>query len=215
MIYVYLDSNHNFKREPRLCSISLRPGVEPLGISLQSDTDFSHIITHVQSNSLAARAGIEQDDCIISLNNTPLLHISFEDVLYFLAKSRNDLKLNFLVAKKSYLLQSSQDHLASNTYDQLLSSEHLLARNRSFTLPATKTSYESPRKIQHKKYDSHSLHMFNNLNIIKHNKRHGKVVKGIEPATALRFSWNATNEKTIDYSSIRSDSGLSWNCLIG
>lgn len=208
MIYVYLDSNHNLKREPRTCSIILRPGVEPLGISLQSDTDFSHIITHVQSNSPAARAGIEKYDCIISLNNTPLLHISFEDVLYFLAKSRNDLKLNFLVAKKSYLLESSHDHLALNNYDQLLSSEHLLARNRSFTLPATKTSYEQSRKTQqqntitNEQYDRLSLQMYNNLNIPKNKKRRGKIVKGIGPATALRFSWSATSEKTIDYQRI-------------
>jgi hypothetical protein len=155
-------------------------------------------------NSPAARAGIEQGDCIISLNNTPLLHISFEDVVYFLAKCRNNLKLDFLLAKKSYLLQSSQDHLASNSYDQLLSSEHLLARKRSLTLPATKTLYE-PSKTPREKYDSLSLHMLNHLHIGKHKKRPGKVVKGIGPATGLRFSWSTTSEKTTDYSSIHSD----------
>jgi hypothetical protein len=218
MIYVYLDVHTSVKSEPRICSIILPPGVEPIGISLQSDTDFSHIITQVQLNSLADRAGIEQNDCIISLNNTFLLHLPFEDVLYYLAKTRNERKLDFLVAKKSYLLKSSQNHLTST--NPVFTSSNLTARHRSSTLPATQTfeqisykyNYEQSRRNQEQQkiitdeeHDHLSLQIYSHLNVVKRKKKHGKILEGIGPATALRFSWSDTSEKTIDYSSIRSD----------
>jgi len=166
----YLDLQNNLKSDPRICSITLPPSAEPIGISLKSDTDFSHIITQVRTNSLADRAGIEKDDCIISLNNILLLQVSFEDVLYYLAKSRKEKKLNFLVAKKSYLLKLSPNQLPINP---VFSSSNSTQRNRSSTLPNTKTLEHLERNIS-----SH---------------------------TTLRFSWSATNDKIIDYSSIRSN----------
>lgn len=179
----YLDLHNNLKSDPRICSITLPPSAEPIGISLKSDTDFSHIITQVRTNSLADRAGIEKDDCIISLNNILLLQVSFEDVLYYLAKSRKEKKLNFLVAKKSYLLKLSPNQLPINP---VFSSSNSTQRNRSSTLPNTKTLEHLERNQQQ-------------------TKRHGKTLDGISSHTTLRFSWSATNDKIIDYSSIRSN----------
>ena len=202
-----------------MCSITVRSGVEPIGVSLQSDTDFSHIITRVQSNSLAARAGIEQDDCIISLNNISLLHISFEDVLYHLAKSRTQSKLNFLVAKRSYLLQSCQTHLNSSARDHLFPATCAIEKKRSSTLPIPGTleqifyksadellgQNQQQEKKRNEQDDRLSLKVGNNLNVTKRKKKHGQILDGIGPATGLRFSWSIRSEKTMDYSSIRSD----------
>lgn len=200
---MYLDLHNNLQSELRVCSITLRSTVDPIGISLKSDPDFSHIITHVQSNSPADRAGIEQNDCIISLNGILLLQIPFEDVLYNLAKIRNETKLDFLVAKKSYLLKLSQSHLALNTKNQIFTLSSLIERNRTSTLIDTQTFEQSQRTqeqqtITDEQYDC-------NLNILKHKKRHGKILESSVPTRAHRFSWSATTDKTTDYSSIHSD----------
>lgn len=101
-----LETSSSHAEEPRMCSVSLRPGIDTIGISLQPDKDFGHIIKQVDSNSPASRAGIERDDCIISLNGTTLLNIPYDDVLTTLKRSRNEPNLDFLVAKKGYLLRT-------------------------------------------------------------------------------------------------------------
>lgn len=198
------------KCEPRLCTIILPPGVGSIGLSLQSDADFSHIITNVQRNSLADRAGIEVDDCIISFNNILLLQISFEDVLYHLAKIRNYAKLDLVVAKKSYLLKLSKSQLASNTNEQTcLSSDSTAARNRSLTLPdfqiVEPIDQVQEQMIMDEQYDRLSLQIYSNLNVTKRKKRHGKILDGIGPATASRYSWSIASERTGDYSSVHSE----------
>lgn len=206
LVDTYLDLD---KSEPRICSIALRPGDGSIGISLQSDTDFSHVITQVQSNSLADRAGIKPNDCIISLNNILLLQIPFEDVLYHLAKIRNETKLDFVVAKKSYLLKLSQNQLMSYKNEQIYVSTNSTVRNRSSTLSDTRTLEQLDRTQQQiiadEQYDRLSLQIYSNLNVTKNKKRQRKILGGIGPATALRFSWSITSEKTVDYSSVRSD----------
>ena len=99
-----------------MCPVTLRPGIDTIGISLQPDKDFGHIIKQVELNSPADRAGIEQGDCIVSLNSIPLLNIPYEDVLNTLKKSRHEANLDFLVAKKSYLLKSRQKKCSSINY---------------------------------------------------------------------------------------------------
>ena len=107
-----------------MCSLILVPGIDAFGLSLQPDRDFSHIITKVDPNSPADRAGIEQDDCIISLNDTPLLNIPYEDVLNILKMSRNEQNLDFLVAKKSYLLESYRNNSTLTTVQQDISGKY-------------------------------------------------------------------------------------------
>lgn len=211
----------SFANEPRRCSITARSGAEPIGISLQADTVFSHVITRVRANSLAARAGIEADDCILFLNDIPLLHISFEDVLYHLAKSRNESKLYFLVAKRSYLLQTSGNYSKSSAVQQFLLTVPLVERNRSSTLPnlerpeqfSSKSADElldenqrSRRKMKfNEQYDRLSLQIHADSSMRKYRKRLGKILHGIGPVTNLRFPWHMKSEKTTDFSSIQSD----------
>lgn len=124
LISCLLDTNNNLKLEPRMCSLTLRPGIDTIGISLQPDKDFGHIIKHVEPKSLADRAGIEGEDCIVSLNDTPLLNVPYEDVLSTLKRSRNESNLDFLVAKKSYLLKSRQKNVPSSNIQPDLSEKY-------------------------------------------------------------------------------------------
>ena len=201
---MYLGPNNNLQLEPRMYTVFLRPGTDSIGISLRSDADFGHIITQVDLDSPAGRAGMEQNDCIISLNNTILLHIAFEDVLYFLKKSRNETKLDFLVAKKSYLFKSSP------TNNDILLSSNLTERKKLLTRSTTQTFKEFYKQreaiatLRDEQYDYLCLQIYSNPCIVKHKKHHGKILKGIGPATAHRLSWSVSSEKTIDYSSIRS-----------
>jgi hypothetical protein len=197
---IYLDPNANLKTETRMCSVILSSGDDIIGISIQADNDFGHIITKVESNSPAARAGIEENDCIISVNNIVLIYKPFEDVLYFLKKCRNQSKLNFLLAKKSYLLETSPNHLSSS----------VIQRNRSNTLPNTDINEQSTRNekrdtiisMTDEQYDSLSLQIYNNRYNTKNKKRQGRILRGIGPATAHRYSWSVASERTVDYSSI-------------
>lgn len=136
-----------------MCSLTLRPGVDAIGISLQPDRDFGHIIKQVDPSSPAARAGIERDDCIMSLNDTSLLNIPYDDVLSILKRSRNDPQLDFLVAKKSYLLKTSQNNAStvniqhdpsarytestSTSSGQVMPSSNISTKVNSSSLPAT------------------------------------------------------------------------------
>ncbi|CAF1569314.1 unnamed protein product [Rotaria magnacalcarata] len=156
------DTNNNLRPEPRMCSITLRPGIDIIGISLQPDKDFGHIIKHVEPSSLANRAGIEPDDCIVSLNHTPLLNIPYEDVLNTLKKNRNDSNLDFVVAKKSYLLKSRQKSAAlsntqsdppekysdttSNTTAEVLPSSNISGRD----IPSTTGAAEALEELYNK-----------------------------------------------------------------
>jgi hypothetical protein len=148
-----IDTNNNLRPEPRMCSLTLRPGTDTIGISLEPDQDFGHLIRYVDTNSLAARAGIESDDCIMKLNDTPLLNMPYDDVLATLKKSRNDSHLDFLVAKKSYLLQThrTNSNLANNQHEpagkytdampiaagQVMPSSNINTNTDSSSLPAT------------------------------------------------------------------------------
>ena len=145
-------NNNNVRPEPRLCALSLRPGIDSIGISLQPDKDFGHIIKQVESNSPADRAGIEPDDCIVSLNGTSLLSIPYENVLNILKKSRNETNLEFYVAKKAYLLQNppkptilptTQNDLSnryvdttSNTTAEVMPSSNIPGRSNISSIPA-------------------------------------------------------------------------------
>ncbi len=212
------------KPELRMCSVILQSSIDPIGISLEPDTNFGHIISQVEPNSPADRAGIEKDDYIISVNHTSLIYVPFEDALYFLKTNRKESKLDFLLAKKSYLLQSLQNDSTLNRDDEVIPSSNLVQRNKSFTLPTTQTFEQSERNQQRatridEQYDRLSLQTYSDRYSAKHKNKHGKVLKGIGPARTLRFSWNAKSEKTIDYRSIRSDlygrrSGYSSNCYI-
>ena len=90
----------------RVCSVILPTDVDSIGISLQSDHQFGHKIKQVEPNSPAERAGVQADDCILSLNNQPILHLPYEDVLNLLRQSRQEKKLDLVVIQKSLLLKS-------------------------------------------------------------------------------------------------------------
>lgn len=151
-VLLLLDTNNNVRPEPRMCALSLRPGIDSIGISLQPDKDFGHIIKQVESNSPADRAGIEPDDCIVSLNGTSLLNIPYENVLNILKKSRNETNLEFLVAKKAYLLQNppkptvlptTQNDLSnryvdtpSSTTAEVMPSSNISGRSNMSSIPA-------------------------------------------------------------------------------
>jgi predicted metalloprotease with PDZ domain len=211
---MFVGPNINLKTETRLCPVILSSNTDIIGISIQSDNDFGHIIMHVEPNSAADRAGIKTDDCIISVNNIVLIYKPFEDVLYFLKKSRHQSRLNFLLAKKSYLLQTSPNHSSSQS--------NIVQRNRSSTLPMTETreplyqQYNHEQSTRNQKrdtiisitdeqYDTLSLQIYNNRYPTKHKKGHGKILRGIGPATAHRYSWSVASEKTVDYSSVTYD----------
>ena len=104
------NENKKPQLETRQCSVVLRPGIDAIGISIQSDKDVGHKIKHVEPDSPAQRAGIEGGDCIISLNNKPLLDLPYEDVLSFLKSSRNEKQLDFVLVKKCDLLKFYQNH---------------------------------------------------------------------------------------------------------
>ncbi|CAF0730470.1 unnamed protein product [Rotaria sp. Silwood1] len=112
------ETNDDLRSEPRMCSMTLRPGIDTIGISLKQDKDFGHIIKQVEADSLADRAGIERDDCIVSLNDIPLLNIPYDEVLNVLKQSRNERNLDFLVAKKSHLLKSRQNNATLDNIQQ-------------------------------------------------------------------------------------------------
>jgi len=148
-----LDTNANLRPEPRICSLALRPGKDTIGITLQPDKDFGHIIKNVEPNSPADRAGIERDDCILSLNDIPMLNIPYEDVLNILKTNRNEPNLDFLVAKKSYLLKSPKTNATLgniqndtsgkyidstlNTAAEVMPSSNISERNNTSTVPPT------------------------------------------------------------------------------
>jgi hypothetical protein len=152
LLFLYLDTNNNLRSEPRMCSLTLRPGVDTIGISLHPDKDFGHIIKQVEPNSPADRSGIEQGDCIVSLNAIPLLNIPYEDVLSNLKQSRHEPHLDFLVAKKSYLLKSRQKNATlatkqqdpsgrykdstTNTAAEVMPSSNIIDRNTSSVPPS-------------------------------------------------------------------------------
>jgi hypothetical protein len=218
MIYLLFDlhldrGNNNLKQDPRRCSVTVQTG--PIGISLQSDEDFGHIIEKVEANSPADHAGIEQDDCIISLNNTLLLNLPYADVLSFLRKTREEINMDFIVAKKSYLLKSYQNNIT----DEELPSTNLTEKNVSFSLPAEKTLeqlYDKYTKEQtnlnqrnksistNEQYDRLSAHPIY-TNRYSSKRYEGKVLQGSGPAITDRFSGNIQSEKGVDNSSARSD----------
>ncbi|UJR23588.1 hypothetical protein I4U23_026577 [Adineta vaga] len=213
------DSSNNVKSELRMCSVILRSTIDTIGISIEPDRDFGHIITYVQPDSPAALAGLECDHHIISLNHISLIHLPFEDVLYHLKKSRHETKLDFLVAKKSYLFQVLQTHSSSvNTEGETVPSVNRLARTKSAALPTMQTSEQILRQpnvdnqqretissLSDEQYDRLSLQIYSNRYSAKHKKKQGKVFDGIGPATDLRISWSLKSEKTVDYSSVHSD----------
>ncbi|CAF0858843.1 unnamed protein product, partial [Didymodactylos carnosus] len=111
------DGVDDSQSEPRMCTLITHPGTDGLGIYLQVDKDFGHVIVDVEKNSPADLAGIEKDDCILSLNDTSVLTLPYSEVLALLKKSRNEQNLNFLVAKKSYLLKASANDPTFIPYD--------------------------------------------------------------------------------------------------
>ena len=158
-----------------MCSLVFRPGDDKIGISLQPDEDFSHTIKDVEPNSLADRAGIERNDCVMSLNNTPLLNMPYENVLNFLKKSRKEPRLDLLVAKKSYLLKSHQDNVLlsstpsdksekyagtmTDTAAQVMPSSNITGRDRSSPIPPEQALEELYNKYYNEQrgYDDQSL----------------------------------------------------------
>lgn len=167
MFFLYLDPNNNLRSEPRMCSLTIRPGVDSIGISLQPDKDVGHIIKSVEPNSPAARAGIERDDCILSLNDTPLVNIPYENVLNIIKQNRNEPNLDFLVAKKPYVLQTRPNNAPlgnaqrdlSGSAGEVMPSSNISGRNTSSNIPPSqaleqlynkynnepKSSYDDPR----------------------------------------------------------------------
>jgi hypothetical protein len=134
-----------------MSSLSLRSGNDTIGISIQPDNEFGHIISHVEPNSPAERAGIQKDDCIVSLNNTPLLNIPYEDVLNIIKKSREQPSVDFLVAKKSYLIKTRENNsnfvnqqrdssgrytdTTTSTAAEVMASSNISGRNNSSNVP--------------------------------------------------------------------------------
>ncbi|CAF0925167.1 unnamed protein product [Adineta steineri] len=217
-----MDADTCCESELRMCTVTLQPNIDSIGITLEPDTDFGHIIRDVESYSPAARAGIQRNDHIIAVNDTSLLHLPFEDVLYFLKKKRHDKVLNFLIAKKAYLIQTLQTNLISNLDSELNSPLNTLERTKSSTLPITQAvehihrtsgneqseqnqQRETILTITDEQYDRLSLQIYTNRYTAKHRKKHGNVHKGVGAATALRFSWSLKSEKTLDYASINAD----------
>ncbi|UJR25322.1 hypothetical protein I4U23_006673 [Adineta vaga] len=214
----YSDTNNNSGSGPHMCSVILRPG-ESIGISLQQDKDFSHIIKHVEPNSPADLAGVERDDCIISLNDIPLLYVPYQEVLNTLKRSRNEPNLDFLVAKKSYLLKSNQNN--NNTAAEVLPSSNIIDRNTSATVPPTqaleqlfnkynneqKPSYDETdnsnraretvsTSTPNDRYDQRSPQFDNDRYPSK--SQQGQILQGVGPATADRSSWGVSSGKSSD-----------------
>jgi len=203
-----------------MCSVTLRPGVDTIGISLQPDKDFGHIIKQVEPNSAADRAGIERNDCIISLNDTPVLNTPYDGVLNILKKSRNEPILDFLVASKSYLLKSHQFN-PSNATAEVLPSSNISGQNIPSAIPATqaleqlynkynteqKPSFDEqintdrPRETVStstvpERYDQLSSQLDNDR--YPSRPQQGQILQGVGPATADRSSWGVSSGKSND-----------------
>ena len=215
-----LDTNNNLRPEPRMCSLTLRPGIDSMGISLQPDKDFGHLIKQVEPNSPADRAGIERNDCIVSLNDIPLLNIPYDDVLNTLKKSRNEPNLDFLVASKSYLLKSQQ-YNPSTSAAEVLPSSNISGKNIPSAIPATqaleqlynkynneqKSSFDEQSNINrpretvststtNERYDRLSPKLDNDRYSTK--PQQGQILQGVGPATADRSSWGVSSGKSTD-----------------
>ncbi|CAF0931428.1 unnamed protein product [Adineta ricciae] len=212
------DTNNNLGLGPRMCSVTLRPG-DSIGISLQQDKDFSHIIKHVEPNSAADYAGIERDDCIISLNDIPLLHVTYQEVLNTLKRYRNEPNLDFLVAKKSYLLKSNQNNTAA---------EVLPSSNIPSTVPPTQALEQLFNKYnneQNPPYDQTNSSnqvretvststpndrlspQFDNDRYLSKSQQ-GQILHGVGPATADQPSWGVSSGKSNDEVPLSGDSSI-------
>ena len=207
-----------------MCSLSLRPGIDNIGISLQPDKDFGHIIKQVDPNSPAARAGIERDDCIITLNDTPLLNIPYDDVLTTLKRSRNEPNLDFLVANKSFLLRTSPTQFLPRDVSAISSAQVMPSSN----LPAKEpTSSQNPNDTLEYLYNKYAAEPKPLADDSANNRRpketvstttnvpvderipaksesidpylpkqqSGQIIRGVGPATADRTSWSSTGDK--------------------
>jgi C-terminal processing protease CtpA/Prc len=225
--FLFLDTNNSSRPEPRMCSLTLRQG-DTIGISLQPDKDFGHIIKQVEPNSLADRAGIERDDCIMSLNDTSLLNIPYEEVLSVLKKSRNDPNLDFLVAKKSYLLKSSQNNTTPvniqrdtpgrypDTTGEVMPSSNTNGKNTASASQALEQLYNKYNNEQRSPYDEQTNsnrpretvsttttttndRLSPQLDNDRYaSKQHGQILQGVGPATADRSSWGVASGKSAD-----------------
>ena len=201
-----------------MCSVALRPG-DSIGISLQQDKDFSHIIKHVEPNSAADYAGIERDDCIISLNDIPLLHVTYQEVLNTLKRYRNEPNLDFLVPKKSYLLKSNQNNTAA---------EVLPSSNIPSTVPPTQAleqlfnKYNNEQKSPYDQTNSSNQAretvststpndrlspQFDNDRYLSKSQQ-GQILHGVGPATADQPSWGVSSGKSNDEFPLSGDSSI-------
>ena len=138
--------NTNLRPEPRMCSLTLRPD-ESIGISIAPDKEFGHVIKNVDPNSPAAQSGMERDDCILSINDTSLLNLPYENVLKALKESRRDPNLDFLVAKKAYLLQNAPNNatLGNNQNDRYAETPVNFQPDRSDRYAETPVNFPSDR----------------------------------------------------------------------
>lgn len=200
-----------------MCSLSLRPGIDSIGISLQPDKDFGHIIKQVDPNSPASRAGIERDDCIITLNDTKLLNIPYDDVLNILKRSRNEPNLDFLVANKSYLLRTSPTQflprdITPTSSAQVLPSSNLTPKdttssqnandtleylyNKYATEPKTSADEASNTRRPKETVSTTTItSSVDSTNPYLPKQQSGQIIRGVGPATADRTSWSSTGDK--------------------
>jgi len=207
--YFILDTNNNLRSDPRICSVSLRPGIDSIGISLQPDKDFGHIIKQVEPNSPAYRAGIERDDCILSLNDTSLLNVPYDDVLNTIKKNRNEPNLDFVVAKKSFLLKSRQ----RDTSGEVMPSSNIPGRTTSTVPPSQaleelyykynkeQTNANRPRETVStttttERYDRLSPQLDGDRYASK--EQQGQILQGVGPATADRSALGVSSGKPTD-----------------
>lgn len=205
--------------EARSCTVRLRPGVDTIGISLQPDKAFGHIIKQVEPKSPADFAGIEKDDCIISLNDTPLLNAPYEDVLNTLKSSRNEPMLDFVVINKYNLLKKNRNTASPTNVSQdatskytdpsarstaeVMPSSNIVGRNTTTSIPPTQALEQLYNKYNNDQTPSNRTKEITSTSTAsdrypskQEQQQSGQIYQGVGPATADRSSWSVEGGKS-------------------
>jgi hypothetical protein len=83
-------NGHSFKPRPRLCKLKKTQPSDEYGFNLHAEKGKGHFIGKVDSNSIAERAGLEEGQRIVGVNNTLIYpHTAHKDVVTLIKKDSN------------------------------------------------------------------------------------------------------------------------------
>lgn len=100
----------NGARTPRLCVIEKKSDSDELGLSIARYKNIDeHIISDVVEGSLAHKAGIRQNDCLLEVNGVNVQQMSHADTINLIAdlKRQSGAKISFLVVDNGLVKRNS------------------------------------------------------------------------------------------------------------